>query len=263
MDNIIEINNLCFNYKDKIVFDKFNLNIERGSFTTIIGENDSGKTTLVKILTGILKYDGQIKINNLNLNKKEINEIRNFIGYVPSDISDSILGDTVLDEINLSNNKLTKEEFDKLIETFEIKDLLYRDPKTLSGGEKQLMSIVSQLVKKPKILILDDAFSMISNLTTDKIFKMLKKYYKENNMTIINVTNDVEETIYGTMIAIISNGKLILNDKKENVLLNEKVFKNLHLSIPFMADLSIKLKYYNLINNLELDMDKMVNKLWK
>ena len=58
MDNIIEINNLCFNYKDKIVFDKFNLNIERGSFTTIIGENDSGKTTLVKILTGILKYDG-------------------------------------------------------------------------------------------------------------------------------------------------------------------------------------------------------------
>ena len=125
------------------------------------------------------------------------------------------------------------------------------------------MSIVSQLVKKPKILILDDAFSMISNLTTDKIFKMLKKYYKENNMTIVNVTNEVEETIYGTMIAIISNGKLILNDKKENVLLNEKVFKNLHLSIPFMADLSIKLKYYNLINNLELDMDKMVNKLWK
>ena len=263
MDNIIEINNLTFSYMDKVIFNKLNLNIKKGTFTTIIGENDSGKTTLVKILTGILKYDGNIKINNLKLEKKDIKEIRNIIGYIPYDITDSILADTVLEELNLSNNKLTKDEFEKLIEEFELKNLLNRDPRSLRGGEKQLMSIASQLVKKPQILILDDAFQMISNLTTDKILKILKKYHKITNMTIINVTNDTEQIIYGDMLAILSNGKIIVNDLKENIITNEKLFKSLNLKLPFMADLSLKLKYYNLINKLELDMDKMVNKLWK
>ena len=97
----------------------------------------------------------------------------------------------------------------------------------------------------------------------DKVLKKLKKLCKEHNITVINITNDIEDVVYGDNIAIIDNKKIIINDKKSEVLSNEKLFKKLNIKLPFMADLSIKLSYYDLVNNIELDMNKMVNRLWK
>ena len=70
MDNMIVINDLCFKYDDNIIFNNFSLSIEKGRFTTILGNNGSGKSTLVKILCGLLDFSGSVSINGLELNKK-------------------------------------------------------------------------------------------------------------------------------------------------------------------------------------------------
>lgn len=258
MENIIEIKELTYSDKDILIFDKLNLEIKKGSFTTIIGPNNSGKSTLVKILLGIIKTESNIIINN-----KDITNIdKNIIGYIPNNINDSIIMDTIIDEITL-NDKVDNKELNKLLEEFNLKDRKYENPKNLSNGEQQLIYIISSLVRKPKIIICDESFTNLDNLVKDKVLKILKKLCFEKGITIINVTNDTEDILYGDSVAIISDKKILINDKKENIIGNEKLFKKLNLKMPFMAELSLKLGYYGLLNNIETDMNRMINKLWK
>lgn len=259
MDNIIEIKNLTFSYKENQVFDDLNLEIKRGTFTTIVGPNNSGKSTLIKLLLGIIKTDSHIRINKKDPKYIDLDKI----GYIPNNISDSLLMDAVLDEIMLNNKKIDNKELDKLLDEFNLNDKKLENPKKLSDGEQQLVYIISSLLKNPKIIICEKAFSNIDNLVKDKILKILKKLCSEKGITIINVTNDLEECLYGDYIVILANKKAIVNDKKEVVLNNEKIFKKNNLKLPFMAELSLKLNYYNLINNVQLDMNRMINQLWK
>lgn len=259
MENIIEIKNLNFSYKNKLIFDKLNLEIKKGTFTTIIGSNNSGKTTLVKILLGIIKTDSDIKIDKKNV--KEFDKDK--VGYIPNNISDSIIMDTVLDEIKLNNNKINNKELDRLLNEFNLLEKKYENPKNLSSGEQQILYIISSLLKNPKIIICDEAFSMLDNLVKDKLLKILKKLCREKGITIINVTNDIEEILYGEYVIVLSDKKILFNEKKETIIENEKLLKKLKFKTPFMVELSLKLGYYGLINNIDTDMDRMINKLWK
>ena len=82
MEDIIKIDKLCFRYKSKVVFNNLDLKIKKGSFVSIIGPNGSGKTTLIRILTGLIKYDGYINIDGYNLNSFYLKDIRRKIGVV-------------------------------------------------------------------------------------------------------------------------------------------------------------------------------------
>ena len=104
---------------------------------------------------------------------------------------------------------------------------------------------------------------MLDVETKEKIYKKIKYLNETENLTILNVSHDTEDTLNGNKIIVLDNGKVILYGPKEEVLLEEKKFNNLGLALPFMAELSIKLKYYDLIDDLIFDMDEMVNKLWK
>ena len=268
MKNIIEIIDLNFNYKDKNIFNKFNLNIKNKSFTTIIGSNGCGKTTLTKILLGVIKTDADIFIDNMKVNNENIASIRSEIGYMFENPNDGLIMDTVKEELffSLQQKKLTKNIKNEILEVAKqlgIEEILNENPKNLSGGEKQLVSLAITLLANPKIIILDEAFTMIDNVLKDSIFKILKKLNQEKGITIINITHDIEESLYGKEIIIIDDGKVLIQGLKEEILIQEKILKKINLNIPFMVDLSLKLKYYNLIDKLELDMDKLVNKLWK
>ena len=211
------------------------------------------------IISCYIKTDNHIRIDKKD--PKFVN--KDMIGYIPSNIKDSIIMDTVIDEIMLNNDKVDNEELDKLLEELGLLDKKLENPKNLSGGEQQLMCIASCLIKHPKIIICDNAFSMLDNLIKDKLLKDLKRLSKENNITVINITADTEDILYGDNLIIIANNKLILNDKKEIIYNNEQLFKKLKIKMPFMVELSLKLKYYNLLNNTEIDMNRMINKLWK
>lgn len=269
MDDIIIIKDLAFKYDEKLIFNRLNLNIKRGSFTTIIGPNGCGKSTLIKIILGLLKTNSYLNVDQMILCNDNIKTIRKRIGVVFENPDNQFVAETVMDDIafSLENMKYNKEEIRKRIDKFTkylgIYDLLEREPHSLSGGEKQLVALASALVIEPKILILDEALTMVDREVKEKTYKILKGLHEKSNVTIINVTHDLEDSLYGDDIVVIDQGQVVLKGPKELVLQEEKILNNIGLDLPFMASLSIKLKYYGLVDKLILDMDEMVDLLWK
>lgn len=267
--NIISLKNIDLSYNQNKVFENFNLEIKEGDFITILGENGSGKSTLVKIILGLIKPSGQVIIDNETMQKENLKSILSKIGFVFENPDNQFISSTVKEELAfpLENLQIDVEEIEKRIEDISkltgIENLLDREPHTLSGGEKQLVSLASALINNPKILILDEALSMIDLYDRERIYMILKKINRTNKITIINVTHDVEEIIYSKSVLLLSKGKILNYCSLKKILENEKNFTSLGLKMPFMADLSKKLKYYNLVDKIYLNMDDMVDALWK
>lgn len=261
---MITINHLNYKYKDKIIFDDLNLHIDKGEFIFIIGPSGCGKTTLIKIISGLIDGKFDININN----EKDISKIRKEMGVALENCNDVFLGETVYDELafklkNLNyNEKEINEKIKEISKNFKISHLLEMTPNNLSGGEKELISIASNLIGNPDIMILDECMSMMDGVTKETIFKYLKKINRENKTTIICTTQDMNDILYGKRVIIINESKIELDEKLKKSF-NEKIFKKSSLEFPFMVSLSHKLKYYGLVDETITDMNKMVNILWK
>lgn len=269
MKNIIEMENINFSYNKNQIFKNLNLTFEKGSFTTIIGNNGSGKSTLIRLLVGLLVCEGKININGLELNHDNLKKIISKIGVVFENPDDQFVAETVLDDIvfSLENMKVDKKEIDKRVKKISkfigIEDILDKEPHNLSGGQKQLVALASALITDPDILILDEALTMIDPDTRIKIYKILEQINKVNKITIINVTHNMDEILYGDNLIVMDKGNIVLNGPKEFVFLEEKTFNKLGLKLPFIVELTTKLQYYGLIDHLIFDMEELVNEIWK
>ena len=262
----IELKDIEFAYI-KPLFHDLSLTIETGKWTAIIGKSGSGKSTLLKIIVGLVApTKGSVKILNEILTNETKKKIRNEISFVFENPDYQFIENTVYDDIafSLENLHVPKEEIklrvDEVLKLLQIADLKDMAPTELSGGEKQLVALATALVKKPKILILDEALPMIDNARKEKIFKLLADLKRKEKLTIIQVTRDIEETLNADTLVLLDNGA-ITKDKPLNLYKDEKTLKD--VGLPFMAELSLKLKYYGLIDKIILKMDKMVNALWK
>lgn len=269
MKNIIEMENINFSYNKNQIFKNLNLTFEKGSFTTIIGNNGSGKSTLIRLLVGLLVCEGKININGLELNHDNLKKIISKIGVVFENPDDQFVAETVLDDIvfSLENMQVDKKEIDKRVKKISkfigIEDILDKEPHNLSGGQKQLVALASALITDPDILILDEALTMIDPDTRIKIYKILEQINKVNKITIINVTHNMDEILYGDNLIVMDKGNIVLNGPKEFVFLEEKTFNKLGLKLPFIVELTTKLQYYGLIDHLIFDMEELVNEIWK
>lgn len=268
---MIEVQDLVYQYEKNspdYIFNKLSLKLEKGSFTTLVGPIGSGKSTLIKILLGLIKVDNYIKIEDLVLCPNNMKQIRMKIGVVFENSEEVFVAETVMDEIAfaLENQNKSKKEIwskvDEIADYVGIKSLLECDPHTLSEGEKILVSLASALVMDPRILILDEALSMLDEISKRKVFGILKEC-NEKGVTILNITHDLNESLYGKDIVLLQSGKVLLQGRKEEILKQESKLKRAGLELPFLADLSIRLMYYGVLDHMILDMDEMVNAIWK
>lgn len=259
MNTILSINNLSYFYNKRKIFSNFNLDIEEGSWTTIVGSNASGKTTLVKLISGLIQNDS-IKFNLKN--------IRRDIGVIFENEKENFMSDTVKDELLLSLNpkKLTNkdivEKFEDLTDLFDISDILDKNPNTLSTTELKRVIIASSLLYNPKILILDNIFSNMGSKEKSDVIKIIKRYKKDNNITILNFTTDLEESFGTNRLIVIDKGKVILDGTPLEVMNKDKILNRIGLEIPFIIDLSSKLRLYGLVDELYTDIDKLVSDIW-
>ncbi len=265
---MIKITNLNFNYKSKQLFNGLNMEIEKGKITSIIGPNGSGKSTLVKILIGLYNYNGTIKINDILLLKDNIKEIRKSIGVVFTNPDNQFVAETVMDDIafTLENMNYKKENIRKKIEEVTkylgIYDILEYNPHDLNSNQKQLVSLASALVHDPKILILDEALTMLDPFDKEKILNILKEL-NSKGLTILNISHDIEDTLISDKIYVLDKGKIVLSGTKDEVYKEEDLLHNLGFELPFMVELSNRLMFYDLIDHVIYDMEEMVDSLWK
>jgi ATP-binding cassette subfamily B protein len=197
MDGNIEFCNISFSYVPNIpVIDNFNLTICRGEKVGIEGNNGTGKSSLVKLLLAINKpQKGTIKLNGCNIEKLSPQKIRNNIIYIPQDIF--IFSDTIKRNITMGDNNISDTDILKVLKIVMLEDFiselpegldtyLYENGKNLSGGQRQKIVIARALVRKPKILIMDEATSQIDNNSDAQIYQSIFENYKDTTYIIIS-----------------------------------------------------------------------------
>ena len=266
--SIIKVKSMSFNYGNKYIFKDFDLDIKPNTFVSIIGKNGSGKSTLAKILIGLYQASGYITIDGYLLNNFYLKKIRRIFSVCFDNADDHFIGETVKDDLafSLENLQYSKEEIEASVEAiskkFKLEKILEKSPNELTNSEKEKIAIASSIIHNPKILLLDESIHKLTASDKKLVFKILKEYQKEKNLTIILITHNLEDTLYSDRIIMLDKGKVVLDDTKENLYKDDKLEK-LGFKLPFIIKLSHNLMLYDLIDKIYLDEKELVDKLWQ
>ncbi|MBU0278018.1 energy-coupling factor transporter ATPase [Gemella sp. zg-1178] len=254
------------------VLKNISFEISKGEWVSILGNNGSGKSTIAKLITAQYeKNSGQICLDNKIYSRENLEYIRNNIAIVFQNPDNQFVGATVEEDIafGLENRNIDSKLMDKIIsevlDVVDMKDFRKKEPKDLSGGQKQRVAIASALALKPKILILDEASSMLDPEAREKILKYLKKINVNHNITIISISHDVEELVYSDSVILMNNGALIQKTNAAEIFKNINLLKKYSLKIPFLYRLKQDLSKYinNNIFDVNDNMEVTISKLCK
>lgn len=219
IDGEIHFKDISLTFKETEIkaLNNISFKVKRGESIALMGDVGSGKSTLLELLCRV--YDpneGEILIDQNNIKNININELRNYIGYVPQStflFSDTIENNIKFGKSNASNYEIVKSAeiacLSKDIDSFKNKyeTILGERGVNLSGGQKQRLAIARAIIKKPKILILDDSLSAVDTETEEKILSSLKDVTK--NMTVIIATHRVSSAKTCDKILVLRNGSIL------------------------------------------------------
>lgn len=237
----IRVEDLTFSYDgERNAVNHVSFSIEDGSYTTIIGHNGSGKSTIAKLLIGLLeKESGDIYVDNQALTEENIYDIRDKIGIVFQNPDNQFIGATVADDIafGLENHQVETSKMQPIIERFAQKvnmsAYMNSEPTKLSGGQKQRVAIAGVLAMSPQIIIFDESTSMLDPQGKAEINELIQEIHKESKMTIISITHDIEEVAHSDDVIVMDDGRIVMHGKPEAILLQEDQLIELKLDIPF------------------------------
>ena len=269
MNNIIEVKNLSFEYEENMrTIDNISFCIKEGTYTTFLGHNGSGKSTIAKLLMGLLeKKSGDIYIGGIELNEENLYDVRSQIGIVFQNPDNQFIGSTVRDDIafGLENMCVEPSMMDEIINEFASKvnmlDFLDHEPTKLSGGQKQRVAIAGILAMAPSIVILDEATSMLDPKGKKEINELVHKLNKEKNITIISITHDIEEAALSDEVILLGKGKIVNQGTPEDVLSQVNDIIDLSLELPFAYQLSEALINESVNIDKYINQEKLVNEL--
>ena len=269
--NAVEVRNLSFSYDPQVktrTIDRVSFSIPSGSYTTVIGHNGSGKSTIAKLLLGLLeKAEGEIYIDGLELNLENLREIRGKIGIVFQNPDNQFIGSTVRDDIafGLENHCVPQREMDGIIENFaarvNMSDFLNSEPTKLSGGQKQRVAIAAVLAMRHDIIVFDEATSMLDPTGKREINNLIKELHKDKKLTVISITHDIEEVAQSDNVIVVNKGKIALVGTPKEVFRNEKLMESMQLDIPFVYKVRNALKKKGIRVSDELDMERMAEEV--
>ena len=269
MDKIIEVKNLSFEYEEgSKTIDNISFDIEKGTYTTILGHNGSGKSTISKLLMGLLeKKSGDIIVGGIQLTEETLSEVRSQIGIVFQNPDNQFIGATVRDDIafGLENICMDPNLMDDVIYEYASKvnmlDFLDHEPTKLSGGQKQRVAIAGILAMSPSIIILDEATSMLDPRGKKEINALVNELNKNKNMTILSITHDIEEAANSDYVILLNHGKIVDHGKPKDVLMKQEQLEELSLDIPFAYKVSKGLQQKGFEIENYISREKLVNKL--
>ena len=259
----IKVDKLYYAYdSNKYAIKKLSLDIKAGTYTAILGHNGSGKSTLAKLILGLLEpAKGSIFVDGMELNIDNVYEIRNKVGIVFQNPDNQFIGATVRDDIafGLENHCVESEKMDAIITEFATKvgmeAYLDKEPSNLSGGQKQRVAIAGVLAMAPKILIFDEATSMLDPKGKREIKELIRKTKEViPDITIVSITHDIEEACLADEIIVLNKGEVYLQGKPEDVFAHQEKLIEIDLDIPFTYKIRNYLKEKNIectSNNVE------------
>lgn len=218
MDTAIEFKHVKKVYGEKVIIDDFNLKITPGEFLTLVGSSGCGKTTILKMINGLIIPDeGQVLVHDQCTQAVDLIELRRGIGYA---IQGSVLFPhmTVAQNIayvpNLLNKNDKKKTYEALSKWMKIvgldEELIHRYPSELSGGQQQRVGIARALAASPDILLMDEPFGAVDEITRSTLQDEILRIHHQENITIIFVTHDINEALkLGSRVMVMDQGKVV------------------------------------------------------
>jgi len=206
---MIKVTNLTHYYNKDLALENINLEIKSGEFIAIIGESGSGKSTLLSILSTLLKpTSGDIVYENINYKDiKNIDDFRkNNIGFI-FQFHYLINYLSVKENINLANEKASKEEIFDLLTLLGIENLIDKYPNEISGGQRQRVAIARALINNPKIIFADEPTGNLDSKNSLNVFELFKTFANKGT-TIIVATHDKSLAELANKIYEVKDGKI-------------------------------------------------------
>ena len=232
-DSSISLNRISFSYYNHNVFSDFSLQIEYNTISFIIGNNGCGKTTLLKLICGLIQPNkGEILIHNKRIDTMTVNKKARMISYVPQTIymnSDFLVKDYLA--LGRSpylhwGHTLSKDDYQKIEETAEILGILPLIDKVfdeLSGGQKQIVAVARAIVQNTPIIVMDEPMSALDIRKQTELLLLLVKLQKEGKTIILTTHNPNHTLQFDCKVGLLNSGKLIGYGNADNILTNENI----------------------------------------
>ena len=263
---MITFENVTFKYNmnEPYALENVSFQVEDGQWLSILGHNGSGKSTIAKLLIGLLEaQQGSIYYNGVKLTEDTVDAVRKNVGIVFQNPDNQFVGYNVRYDIafGMENHQIPRKEMLEKIQEFSTKvdmqDFLDREPQTLSGGQKQRVAIAGILALNCDIIILDEATSMLDPEGTKEITDLIIEL--KYNKTIIMITRDLALANRSDYILVLKNGHVIKEGKPKDVFIDRELLKSSNLDVPFSLRFYLEAKHSDILNKDE----RLMEALWE
>ncbi|HFI0428226.1 TPA: energy-coupling factor ABC transporter ATP-binding protein [Streptococcus suis] len=251
MNNIIEVKNLTYKYNQEdnhYTLNDVSFHVKQGEWLSIIGHNGSGKSTTVRLIDGLLEAEsGDIYIDGDVLTVDNVWDKRRLIGMVFQNPDNQFVGATVEDDVafSLENQGIPLEEMqtrvNEALELVGMADFKTREPARLSGGQKQRVAIAGVVALRPKIIILDEATSMLDPEGRLDLINIVREIKDRHGMTVISITHDLDEVALSDRVIVMKQGQVESISSPGELFIREDLV-DLDLDKPFTTELATSLR---------------------
>ena len=259
--SLIEFQNVSFSYgtdegEERVdVIENLNLNIEKGSFTAVLGHNGSGKSTLAKLTNGILfPQQGKVLVDGSETKPDDsIFDIRKKVGMVFQNPDNQIVASIVEEDVAFGVENLgvppqeCRRRVDDAMKTVGIYEQRLKAPHKLSGGQKQRVAVAGIIAMKPECIVLDEPTAMLDPSGRAEVLETIKKLNKEDGITVVLITHYMDEAVQADRVVVMDGGQIVMDDTPQNVFAKVDEVKSYGLDVPHATDKLHRMKMKLLI----------------
>ncbi|MBQ7113976.1 MAG: energy-coupling factor transporter ATPase [Clostridia bacterium] len=248
---MIDIENVTFQYEDAVepALRDVSLHIKKGEFLAVVGHNGSGKSTLARHLNALLlPTNGAVRVEGMNTKDEENTlPIRQKVGIVFQNPDNQIVTTVVEEDVAFGpeNIGVPPEEIRKRVDNallaVGMEEFAARAPHMLSGGQKQRIAIAGMIAMEPEVLVLDEATAMLDPKGRRDILSVVSKLHRKKGITVVMITQYMEEATAADRVAVMSGGRLILCGTPEEVFRETELLRQHRLDVPAMTELKERL----------------------
>ena len=257
MENIIEIQDVTFEYRRNgensmpvLALDHISLNIEKGSFTAIIGINGSGKSTLAKNMNGLmLPSSGKVLVNGMDTgDENSIWDIRQTVGMVFQNPDNQMVSAVVEDDIAFGPENLgvepeeIRKRVDMSLKAVGMYEFRKKAPHMLSGGQKQRIAIAGVVAMLPECIVFDEPTAMLDPKGRREVLEIIEKLNKESGKTVVLITHFMDEVAGADRVIVMDEGRIVMDGKPEEIFIRIEELKELGLDVPFATEFAHRLR---------------------
>ncbi|BAM46284.1 energy-coupling factor ABC transporter ATP-binding protein [Amphibacillus xylanus] len=268
----IQFRNVYFRYSEEQpwVLEDVSFKLKSNEWLAIIGHNGSGKSTIAKLMNGLLFPDkGEIIIHGIKLTAETVWEVRKKVGMVFQNPDNQFVGTTVRDDVafGLENRGVDRDimikAIDESLAAVRMSDYYLHEPHRLSGGQKQRVAIAGVLAVKPDVIILDEATAMLDPKGRKEIIQTVNDLTQTNQLSLVTITHDLNEIVAADRVMVMNKGKVWLETTPRALFAEEQALQQIGLDVPFVGKLANALKKQDIPFNAQpINQKELLDELW-